>query len=164
MPVDSNFTAPVEDGSRPIAPDVLGRSTILRMLRRAVCLALIVVAIAARAAPGDAQQSWRAAAREAQLDDAEIEHLARTRLLLSTQSDRQIFDAYRRVRTPFVTTDSVLSAYHVLLEASVAWLEAARRPRLAWLLQSGRRRLARRLARGPRTRAYARAAAPRPLL
>jgi len=75
---------------------------------------------------------WRGEAGKLGLDEADQQQLARQKVLMTNEAFRQVFAAYRvgnpfkGKRVPvFITSDSILNAYHVLLEESVYWLEWA---------------------------------------
>ncbi len=70
---------------------------------------------------------WSTVARFAGLNDAEIAQLARDKLLLEDVALQQAFEAYTEPRRPvFITSDSVLNAFHVLFEDSFRELELRR--------------------------------------
>lgn len=109
------------------------------MLRRRILAACCVASALAlclpmRAATAD-DPAWVADARKAACTEAEIAHLRDARLLLTAKERRQIFEPYLGAKQPFVTTDSVLAAYHALLEASVSRMEMSRAARLPRLLR-----------------------------
>lgn len=68
--------------------------------------------------------TWRQAAEAAGLDAQAIEQLERDRFVISRREFKQIFDPYVESTLPvFITTDSLLAGYHVLLEESILRLE-----------------------------------------
>ena len=71
------------------------------------------------------------------LTSEEQARLAKTKLLIAGRSYRQSFEPYIASRLPtFVTSDSVLNAYHVLLEECVVRMERARSAELPALLRA----------------------------
>jgi len=81
--------------------------------------------------------SWQDAARKAGLDATDIEQVAKQKVLVSQEAFKQVFTPYIRSELPlFVTSDSVLNAYHVLLEESILRLENANLRRLPEVLRT----------------------------
>lgn len=71
-----------------------------------------------------ASATWQEDARKRGLSDAEIASLEKNDLLLTNQEYRQIYAAYTPSDIPvFITSDSLLNAYHVLLEETVVHRE-----------------------------------------
>ncbi|MEK7469889.1 MAG: DUF3160 domain-containing protein [Planctomycetota bacterium] len=79
---------------------------------------------------------WRGGAKLAGLTDAEVERLAKQKILIAGPQRLQVFQVYEGSRVPtFVTSDAVLNAFHVLFEESVVRLERSRSERLAGVLR-----------------------------
>jgi hypothetical protein len=82
-------------------------------------------------------QTWEAAARLSGLSAADIALLQTNRMLIANEAHKQIFSAYIGGKTPlFITSDSLLNAYHILYEESILRLENARAARLPGVLQT----------------------------
>ncbi len=76
---------------------------------------------------GSGLPSWQEDARAAELSHAEIGALEKNGLLVTDKAFKQIFQPYLITEAPlFITSDSLINAYHVLFEESVLRLEAAR--------------------------------------
>ncbi|MEK7466398.1 MAG: DUF3160 domain-containing protein [Planctomycetota bacterium] len=99
-------------------------------------VASALMACSAWAEDGEAKAAdWRTHARSEGLSDAEVDLLEKQKLLVAGPDYRQIFEPYDSSKVPtFVTADSVLTAYHVLLEESVVRLERARAGKLSGVL------------------------------
>lgn len=70
---------------------------------------------------------WRDDSREAGLSASEIERLAQDKILIEDRQLKQSFTPYiDPVRPVFITTDSLLNGFHVLLEDSIGELEKHR--------------------------------------
>ena len=79
---------------------------------------------------------WREEAGRHGLSPACVELLARQKVLVTGESFKQVFDPYIRGGLPlFITSDSLLNAFHVLYEESVLRLETANARRLPLLLR-----------------------------
>ncbi|HUU31995.1 MAG TPA: DUF3160 domain-containing protein, partial [Phycisphaerae bacterium] len=79
---------------------------------------------------------WQEAARENGFSDKGIEALAGQKVLVTGETFKQVFDPYIRTRLPlFITSDSLLNAYHVLYEESVVRMEMANARRLPGILR-----------------------------
>ena len=79
-----------------------------------------------------AEKSWQEVAAVDGLTAADINALDRDQLLLTSGEFRRMNEAYSRLDLPlFVTSDSILSAYQVLLEESLAQLEVSQSSRLS---------------------------------
>jgi hypothetical protein len=107
-----------------------------------VLLLLATVGMGAGMARGGSEEkapaggTWEAAARQCGLSDADISALATNRILVADQAYKQIFSAYLSGERPlFITSDSLLNAYHVLYEESIFRLENARAARLPEILK-----------------------------
>ena len=67
---------------------------------------------------------WEASAAKAGLSAEDVRQLAGNKLLMTNEAYRQVFTPYLSRRLPvFVTSDSLLNAFHVLYEESVRRLE-----------------------------------------
>jgi hypothetical protein len=76
-------------------------------------------------------QDWQEAARKIGFREEEIRALGKDRVLVTAESWRQVFDPYvSSSLPPFVTSDSLLNAFHVLLEESIAQVETTNARRL----------------------------------
>lgn len=83
-----------------------------------------------------ASATWQEDARKRGLSDAEIASLEKNDLLLTNQEYRQIYAAYAPSDIPvFITSDSLLNAYHVLLEESIGQREFRQVARLSETLK-----------------------------
>jgi hypothetical protein len=70
--------------------------------------------------------AWRKEAARAGLAKADIEALAAQKILMGRETYRQVFTPYIETDLPvFVTSDSLLGAFHVLFEESVLRMEEA---------------------------------------
>jgi len=79
---------------------------------------------------------WREEAGRHGLSPVDVELLARQKVLVTGESFKQVFDPYIRSGLPlFITSDSLLNAFHVLYEESVLRLETANARRLPGILQ-----------------------------
>jgi hypothetical protein len=99
--------------------------------------ALCVVFTALGYLAGDARaEDWKDAARQAQLSSGDIQQLGRDKILITKGHCRQVFCPYVEPEMAvFITSDSILNAYHVLLEESVLQLEQANSEKLPALLE-----------------------------
>ncbi len=80
---------------------------------------------------------WRESAVRAGLSPAEIERLAREKVLIEDRQVPQSFSPYiDPERAVFVTTDSLLNGFHVLLQDSICELERHRAIQLRQQLES----------------------------
>jgi hypothetical protein len=78
---------------------------------------------------------WRETAAKT-LSTAEIEQLARDKILVTDRVFLQVFEAYsEKDLPPFITSDSLLNAFHVLFEETVIALEKGNAKSLPKLLQ-----------------------------
>ena len=74
----------------------------------------------------NAEETWETVAREQKLTDPEIKRLREQKFLVTGQALRQVFVPYTGSRVPvFITSDSILNAYHVLFEESIYRMELA---------------------------------------
>jgi len=79
---------------------------------------------------------WQEAARKFGFTDKGIEVLARQKVLVRDETYKQVFAPYIKSALPlFITSDSLLNAYHVLYEESVFRLEKANARKLPNLLR-----------------------------
>jgi hypothetical protein len=79
---------------------------------------------------------WEEAARKRKLDPADVERLKRNKLLMTNEAFKQVFDPYIKSDVPvFITSDSLLNAFHVLYEESVLRLESANARKLPGILR-----------------------------
>ncbi len=86
---------------------------------------------------------WQEQAAKQNLSPAEIERLGKQKFLIAPESGKQVFSFYLGGELPvFITSDSLLNAFHVLFEESVARLESANARRLPELLRFVWNRLA----------------------
>lgn len=86
--------------------------------------------------PSAVPVTWQEDARKRGLSDAEIASLEKNDLLLTNQEYRQVYSAYSHPDIPvFITSDSLLNAYHVLLEESVVQREIVQVSRLSETLK-----------------------------
>jgi hypothetical protein len=75
----------------------------------------------------DSGYDWRLLAQQAGLKSTEIAQLADQRVLLEDVALKQSFEAYTEPRRPvFITSDTLLNAFHVLFEDSFRELELHR--------------------------------------
>src|SRR5438874_707689 len=102
----------------------------------AVAVLLLVPPTGRGAAPPVKQPPWLKQAEKAGLGADDVGRLARNKILVGPRSGKQVFSFYLGGELPyFITTDSLLNAYHVLYEESVLRLESAQARRLPKLLR-----------------------------
>jgi hypothetical protein len=78
---------------------------------------------------------WQDVATAAKWSKADIDAIDRDKILFGQKEFRQIFEPYVASGYPvFITSDSVLNAYHVLFEESIRRMESANAGKLAKLL------------------------------
>jgi hypothetical protein len=78
---------------------------------------------------------WETVAKEHGLTDPDLKLLRANRFVITGQEFKQVFTPYIRSKVPvFVTPDSLMSAYHVLLEESVVRMEQAHAKKLPAIL------------------------------
>jgi hypothetical protein len=76
--------------------------------------------------PPTVAQGWEEAAREHELAEPQIKFLREQKFLVTDHALRQVFVPYNVHSVPlFITSDSVLNAYHVLFEESLYRMEMA---------------------------------------
>lgn len=81
-------------------------------------------------------EDWRQAAEKKGVSSEQIQELEQNKILHSDRRVSQIFSLYIEPRMPvFITSDSILNAYHVLLEESVLRLEQANSAKLPRILR-----------------------------
>ncbi len=109
------------------------------MKHRALALAtLALLCIASSRAEPELSTDWKAQARSAGLDETAIAQLEKNRILITDNTCRQIFTAYLFAgENPlFITSDSLLNAYHVLYEETIARIENTNATRLREFMQT----------------------------
>jgi len=111
-------------------------------MRRSYLLAALVVScgisttLAYERPSLDKQPDWKEAASKSGLTKRDVERLGRQKILVTNEARKQIFEAYMGGGWPlFITSDSLLNAYHVLFEESVLRLEKANSARLPEVLR-----------------------------
>lgn len=91
--------------------------------------------------PDEQAQDWRTVLAKRGLAAEDIEKLGRDKLLVTEEAFKQVFVPYTGSSVPvFITSDSLLNAFHVLFEESVRRMEeenARRLPRLLAFLWRG---------------------------
>lgn len=102
-------------------------------------LIVLFLAVATQYARGEpvkeSDATWEQAARETGLSDTDIATLEKNRILVTNDAYKQSFSAYLSSDKPlFITSDSLLNAYHVLFEESVLRLETTMADRLPDIL------------------------------
>ena len=81
-------------------------------------------------------EDWRQDAKQRNLTSEQIRELAQNKILAIDRHVSQVFALYIEPRMPvFITSDSILNAYHVLLEESVLRLEQANSAKLPRILR-----------------------------
>jgi len=99
-------------------------------------IVLTVVLAAAGIAQDSNDNDWQALALQRGLSDADVQQLDTDRILITNQAYKQIYEAYPNGWGPsFITSDSLLNAYHVLYEESILRLEQAGAQRLPEILR-----------------------------
>ena len=79
---------------------------------------------------------WEEEARKRGLSETDVAALKKDRILITNEAYRQVFSAYLSGgEPPFITSDSLLNAYHVLYEESIFRLESAMASRLPEILE-----------------------------
>lgn len=80
--------------------------------------------------------NWRAAAEKEKISEEDINRLAENKILISNHAYKQVFTPYLEGDLPvFITSDSLLNAYHVLYEESIMRLERANSRKLPAMLK-----------------------------
>lgn len=86
--------------------------------------------------PAASNEPWDVTARKHGLSEADIFALEKNRILVTNETYKQIFKVYQSGDTPlFITSDSLLNAYHVLYEESIFRLESSLATRLSEILK-----------------------------
>ena len=79
---------------------------------------------------------WIKTAEKAKLSKPDIEKLKKQKVLMTNETYKQVFEPYIEGNIPlFITSDSLLNAYHVLFEESILRLEKANTKRLSKILK-----------------------------
>jgi hypothetical protein len=100
------------------------------------CGLVVLVFSAAAFGQVDPNAEWVTTAHGKGLSDSSIERLATDGILVTGETYKQVFEPYINRTLPiFVTSDSLLNAYHVLYEESVLRLEQANARKLADILR-----------------------------
>ncbi|MHC4216149.1 MAG: DUF3160 domain-containing protein, partial [Planctomycetota bacterium] len=82
-------------------------------------------------------ESWETVAQKLKLGTKDIELLGKNKLLITNETFKQVFQPYLEGEVPFfITTDSLLNAYHILYEESILRMEKANSLKLPEILQS----------------------------
>ncbi|NQT88863.1 DUF3160 domain-containing protein [bacterium] len=91
--------------------------------RRSLVMSVLLAASSALA--GAVQEgAWRQAAAKAGLSGQDVQRLGRDRVLMTNETFKQVFSAYVDTQMPvFITSDSLLNAFHVLYEESALRME-----------------------------------------
>jgi hypothetical protein len=86
----------------------------------------------------DTSRDWKAKAQKCGLSSPSIAQLERDGILVTDEAYKQVFSAYLdRGKNPvFITSDSLLNAYHILYEESIFQLEVANAKRMEPFLRS----------------------------
>jgi hypothetical protein len=86
---------------------------------------------------------WHDAAQKEKLLKKDIEVLDKNGIVITNQAYKQVFEPYLEGTVPFfITSDSLLNAYHVLYEESVLRMEEANTKRLPHILRTIHQNLA----------------------
>ncbi len=81
-------------------------------------------------------KDWRESAREQGLEPGDIARLERDGILVTNETYKQVFSAYLSGDLPlFITSDSLLNAYHVLYEESIRQVEIQRAKQMPEILR-----------------------------
>jgi len=115
-----------------------GKTMTFKPILLAVLMASLIVSIpVACGEEGDSPATtWREAARQSGLTPEDISALDKNRILITDEAYKQVFSAYFSEKNPsFITSDSLLNAYHILYEESVLRLENVMSRRLPPILQ-----------------------------
>ncbi|MBN2591060.1 MAG: DUF3160 domain-containing protein [Sedimentisphaerales bacterium] len=84
----------------------------------------------------ETDQNWRKLAQKENLSESVIEKLSENNVVITETAYKQIFTPYIESNmTFFITTDSLINAYHVLYEESILRLEKANASRLEEILK-----------------------------
>lgn len=93
---------------------------------------MLLLACILSQANGSGSANWKAKAEASGLDGRAIKQLERDGILVAGEAYRQAFSAYTsgKKNPVFITSDSLLNAYHTLYEESIVRLEVANAKRL----------------------------------
>ena len=107
--------------------------------RRSIVLFVLVIAFGSSivgVADTQSDNDWHKAARKCGLAEQDVKHLREHGILVTNVAYEQVFSAYISSNMPlFITSDSLLNAYHVLYEESIRRLEARCATRLPEILR-----------------------------
>ena len=79
---------------------------------------------------------WEEVARKRHFSEKDIAHFGKHKVLITNEAFKQVFDPYIESGIPFfITSDSLLNAYHVLYEESILKLETANARKLPEILR-----------------------------
>ena len=110
-----------------------------RVLGLALVVCSVLLANTALGVVGEQSEEigWLSAAQKEGLSEKDIKVLQENRILIADQTYKQVFEAYLKGTVPFfITSDSLLNAYHVLYEESVLRLENANAGKLPEILRT----------------------------
>ncbi len=80
--------------------------------------------------------NWKEAAKERGFTQKDIKRLEKEKILITNETFKQVFDPYVESDIPvFITSDSLLNAFHVLYEESVMRMEKANSKKLPEILK-----------------------------
>lgn len=86
--------------------------------------------------PSAADYDWQTVARKHGLSEDEVKALGQRKVLMTNEAFRQVFTPYVEADLPmFITSDSLLAAFHVLYEESVLRMEQTNARRVPEILQ-----------------------------
>ncbi len=106
------------------------------------CLSVIVLLLSAQPFYAEDTESsdstsWQEKAHKLGLSEKDIYLLDKNRILITNDACKQIFSLYIRGKEPlFITSDSLLNAYHVIYEESIIRLESTMAERLPVILKT----------------------------
>ena len=102
-----------------------------------ICFALLANTGLVVAGEEGEEIDWHIVAQNKKLSEKDIKVLEKNGILVTNQAYKQIFEPYLKGTEPFfITSDSLLNAYHVLYEESVLRLEEANANKLPEILRS----------------------------
>ena len=101
-------------------------------------IALAIFGLGSTYAEPDVSTDWKSATRKGGLSEKAIAQLDENRILVTNEAYKQIFDAYLggKQNPVFITSDSLLNAYHTLYEESISRLESMNASRLQEFLRT----------------------------
>src|SRR5262245_32714417 len=109
----------------------------MRMVPPTVLAASIMLLLAAPASGQEKPYRWEDEAKKRDLSSAEIKLLEQNKFVISGEPYKQIFQPYLGGEIPvFITSDSLLAGFHVLLEESIYRLEQAHARKLPEILDT----------------------------